>query len=152
MPSMLQSGGFFQCFHAGATMAITRVLLVDDESLVRQVLREILAAHSDIELVGEATTGDEAIISVERLQPHVVVMDINMPRMDGIAATREIRVRFPQVKVIAVSEYAYGYHAHAMHIAGAVGVYKKSAAPEELYTAIKKAIGGEGQSQKYNGH
>jgi len=95
-------------------MATTRVLLVDDEALVRQVLKHILAKFSDIEIVGEASTGDEAITSVEKLQPDVVVMDIRMPRMDGVAAAREIRHKYPDVKVIGLSEYAHGYHAHAM--------------------------------------
>ncbi len=121
------------------SMATTRVLLVDDESLVRQVLKQILAKFSDIEIVGEAATGDEAITNVATLHPNIVVMDIRMPRMDGITAAREIRAKYPHVKVIALSEYAYGYHAHAMEKAGAVGTYRKSAASEELYAAIKKA-------------
>jgi DNA-binding NarL/FixJ family response regulator len=119
-------------------MAITRVLLVDDESLVRRILRQILAAYPDMELVGEAATGEEAIDAVERLQPHIVVMDIRMPRMDGIAAAREIRAKYPHVKIIGLSEYAYGYHVDAMEKAGALGVYQKSNATEELYKAICK--------------
>lgn len=122
-------------------MSITRVLLVDDESLVRRILRQILAAYPDMELVGEAATGEEAIDAVERLQPHIVVMDIRMPRMDGIAAAREISQRFSHVKIIGLTEYAYGYHADAMEKAGAAGVYEKSKATEELYAAIKKISG-----------
>jgi DNA-binding NarL/FixJ family response regulator len=121
-------------------MAATRVLLVDDESLVRKVLKQVLASYPDMELVGEAATGDEAVASVERLQPDIVVMDIRMPRMDGIAAAREIKAKYPQVKVIGLSEYAYGYYVDAMEKAGAVGVYQKSSALEELYGAIKKVV------------
>ena len=120
-------------------MSTIRVLLVDDETLVRQVLIQMLGAHEDIEVVGEASTGDDAILSVERLQPHIVIMDIRMPRMDGIAAAREITRRYPQVRIIGLSEYAHGYHADAMEKAGAIGVYKKSRASEELYGAIRKA-------------
>ena len=124
------------------TMAPTRVLLVDDEYLVRLVLARILADHPDLEVVGEAATGDEAISSVERLRPHVVVMDIRMRRMDGIAAAREIKRKYPEVLILGLSEYAYGYHLDAMEKAGAVGVFQKSKALEELYPAIKKITGG----------
>ena len=116
----------------------TRVLLVDDESLVRRILNHILAAYPDMELVGEAATGYEAISAVERFQPDIVVMDIRMPGLDGIAAAGEIRVKYPHVKIIGLSEYAYGYNTDAMEKAGAVGVYQKSNALEELYPAIKK--------------
>jgi DNA-binding NarL/FixJ family response regulator len=119
-------------------MATIRVLLVDDESLVRRILRQILSGYPDMELVGEAATGYEAITAVERLQPDIVVMDIRMPGLDGIAAAREIRLRYPDVKIIGLSEYAYGYNTDAMEKAGAVGVYQKSSAVEELYPAIKK--------------
>jgi DNA-binding NarL/FixJ family response regulator len=124
------------------TMAPTRVLLVDDEYLVRLVLARILADYPDLEVVGEAANGDEAISSVERLRPHVVVMDIRMPRMDGIAAAREIKRKYPEVLILGLSEYAYGYHLDAMEKAGAVGVFQKSKALEELYPAIKKITGG----------
>ena len=116
----------------------TRVLLVDDESLVRRVLRQILAPYPDIEIVGEAATGDEAISAVERMRPDVVVMDIRMPRMDGIAAAREIKAQHPHVKIIGLSEYGEGYEAHAMELAGAAGTFLKSSATEELYEIIKR--------------
>jgi len=113
------------------------VLLVDDESLVRRILRQILASYQDLELVGEAANGEEAIAAVARLQPDIVVMDIRMPALDGIAAAREIRVRYPHVKIIGLSEYGNDYNTDAMERAGAVGVYRKSMALEELYPAIK---------------
>jgi DNA-binding NarL/FixJ family response regulator len=119
-------------------MAGTRVLLVDDESLVRRILKEILANYPDMELVGEAATGYEAIGAVERFQPVIVIMDIRMPGLDGIAAGRQIRDKYPHVKIIGLSEYAYGYNTDAMEKAGAVGIYQKSMAFEQLYSAIKK--------------
>ena len=122
-----------------AFMTTTRVLLVDDESLVRQVLKQILADYPDMELIGEAATGEEAISAVERLQPDVVVMDIRMPGLDGIAAAREIRARYPHMKIIGLSEHAHSYNTDAMERAGAVGVYLKSMALEDLYPAIKAA-------------
>jgi DNA-binding NarL/FixJ family response regulator len=122
-----------------AMRATTRVLLVDDESLVRRILSQILASYRDMELVGEAVNGEEAIAAVERLQPDIVVMDIRMPALDGIAAARVIREKYPHVKIIGLSEYAHGYNVDAMERAGAVGVYLKSMALEELYPAIKAA-------------
>ena len=119
-------------------MAPTRVLLVDDESMVRRILKQILTSYRDMELVGEAATGYEAVAAVERLQPDIVVMDIRMPGLDGIAAARESKDKYPRVKIISLSEYAYGYNTDAMEKAGAVGVYHKSSAFEELYPAIKK--------------
>ena len=88
-----------------ATRATIRVLLVDDESLVRRILKQILAGYQDMELVGEAANGEEAISAVARLQPDIVVMDIRMPALDGIAAAREIRLKYPHVKIIGLSEY-----------------------------------------------
>ena len=115
----------------------TRVLVVDDESLVRRILKQILSSYQDLELVGEAANGDEAIAAVARLQPDIVVMDIRMPALDGIAAAREIRIMNPHVKIIGLSEYGTDYNTDAMKRAGAVGVYLKSMALEELYPAIK---------------
>ncbi len=118
---------------------VTRVLLVDDESLVRRVLRQILASYQDVEVVGEAANGQEAISAVERLQPDVVVMDIRMPAFDGIAAARVIKEKYRHVKIIGLSEYAQSYNIDAMERAGALGVYLKSMALEDLYPAIKAA-------------
>ena len=119
-------------------MAPISVLLVDDESMVRRILKQFLTTQPDMELVGEAATGYEAVAAAERLQPDIVIMDIRMPGLDGIAAAREITSKHPQVKIIGLSEYAYGYNTDAMEKAGAVGVYQKSMALEQLYPAIKK--------------
>ena len=122
-------------------MATIRVVLVDDDSLVRQVLSRMLASYTDLEVVGQAATGEEAISCVEKLSPQVVIMDIRMPKMDGIAAAREIKEKYPQVQIIGLSEYGNGYNADAMLKAGAVAVYHKSKSPEELIPAIIKASG-----------
>ena len=119
-------------------MACTRVLLVDDQPLVRQVLTRVLADYPDVEVVGQAASGDEAVSSVGTLRPHVIVMDIRMPKMDGITATREIKNRYPEVQILALTEYGHGFHAEAMLRAGALAVYQKVNAFEELYPAIKK--------------
>jgi DNA-binding NarL/FixJ family response regulator len=120
-----------------ASRARTRVLVVDDESLVRRTLRQILEKYQDLEVVGEAANGEEAIAAVERFQPDIVVMDIRMPTLDGIAAAREIRAKGPHVKIIGLSEHGTDFNTQAMERAGAIGVYLKSMAWEELYTAIK---------------
>lgn len=120
-----------------ARRATTRALLVDDESLVRRILKQVLASYQDMEMVGEAANGQEAIAAVAKLQPDIVLMDIRMPTLDGIAAAREIRVKYPYVKIIGLSEYSNDYNTDAMERAGALGVYRKSMALEELYPAIK---------------
>ena len=118
-------------------MGPTRVFVVDDEPLVRRTLKQILASYQDLQLVGEAANGEEAIAAAARLQPDIVVMDIRMPALDGIAAARQIRAKAPHVKIIGLSEHATGFNTDAMERAGAVGVYLKSMALEELYPAIK---------------
>jgi DNA-binding NarL/FixJ family response regulator len=90
-----------------------------------------------MDLVGEAASGDEAILAVDRLHPDIVLMDIRMPTVDGISATREIKATYPNVKVIGLSDYTEG--CSAMEKAGALGVCPKSRATEKLHAAIKKS-------------
>ena len=126
-------------------METLRVLLVEDDAMVRQTLARMLAAYPEVQVIAQAGSGDEAVSCVEKHKPQVVIMDIRLPRMDGIAATRVIKWKFPQVQIIGLSEYGHGYNADAMLKAGAIAVYQKSMATEELYSAIKKA--GRGFSQ-----
>ncbi len=113
-----------------------RVLLVDDHAMVRQGLRVVLESYPDVEVVGEACNGEEAVEYVERLQPTIVVMDINMPKMNGIKATAQITSRFPGIIVIGLSVQAGGENEVAMRNAGAAMLLTKEAAVEELYLAI----------------
>ena len=101
-----------------------RVLLVDDNAPVRQALRSVLEPYSDIEVIGEASDGDEALASVKELQPAVVVMDINMQRMDGITAVRLIKSQYPEVLVLGFTAEAKDYSVYAMKQAGAFEVLK----------------------------
>jgi len=116
-----------------------RILLVDDHLMLRQGLRVLLESFPDLDVVGEAGDGEEAIQSLDSLQPAVVVMDINMPKLDGIAATRLLKQQHPHIAVVGLSLYAHTYQADAMLRAGAVEVVTKERAVEELYRSIKKA-------------
>jgi len=117
-----------------------RVLLVDDHAMVRQGLRAVLESYPDVEVVGEAGNGEEAVAQVERLQPTIVVMDINMPKMNGIKATSQITSRFPGVIVIGLSVQTGGENEVAMRNAGASILLTKEAAVEELYKAIRESL------------
>ena len=123
-------------------MEATRVLVVDDDYLILEVLTRLLNDYPDVEVVGQAVTGDEAISRAESLQPHIVIMDIRMPKMDGITAAREIKSKCPQVQIIGLTELGQGYHAEAMLKAGALAVYQKSNALDELYPAIRRITAG----------
>ncbi|MBX3330139.1 MAG: response regulator [Nitrospira sp.] len=117
-----------------------RVLLVDDHIMVRQGLRVILDAYADIELVGEAANGEEALRLVDQRRPTVVVMDINMPKMDGIEATGRIKRRYPETIVVGLSVNVAKENEEAMKRAGAVGLMTKESAVEQLYDAIVEAV------------
>src|SRR5262245_8761327 len=120
-----------------ATARMIRVLLVEDHTFVRQGLRSFLESYPDIDIVGEAGHGEEALLSVARLQPGVVVMDVNLPKMDGIATTRLIRTRYPHVAVVGLTISAPGYASYSMQKAGAYEVLTKGEdAVDGLYQAI----------------
>ena len=117
-----------------------RVLLVDDHVMIRQGLRAVLDNYPDIEVVGEATNGEEAVRLVDQLRPLVVVMDINMPTMNGIEATARIKSRFHKTVVIGLSVNAEADNRDAMTRVGAVTLLTKEAAMETLYDAIRRVI------------
>ena len=116
--------------------AVTRVLLADDHAMVRQGLRSVLDAYEDIQVVGEACDGGEALRLVEELQPLVVVMDINMPKMNGIEATTRIRAHWPDITVVGISVNAGDENSDVMKRAGAATVLPKDTAVEQLHAAI----------------
>jgi DNA-binding NarL/FixJ family response regulator len=123
-----------------ATAQKIRVLIADDHTMVRQGLRAVLQSYANIDVVGEAENGEEAVVNVRKLQPAVVVMDISMPTLDGIAATRLIKTQYPHVAVVGLSVNAPSYHVDAMLKAGAFDVVTKEKAVDELYSAIQRAI------------
>jgi CheY-like chemotaxis protein len=116
------------------------VLLVDDHAMVRQGLRAILEAYEAIKVVGEACDGFEALKAVDELRPHVVLMDINMPKMNGVEATAEIKRQYADTIVIGLSVNADADNQTAMMNAGACMLLTKEAAVEHLYSAIQEAV------------
>ena len=114
------------------------VLIVDDHVLVRQGIRSTLEFYADIQVVGEARDGLEAVTSVEKLLPCVVLMDVNMPRMNGIEAAAQIRDRYPDTIIIGLSVNAENQE--AMKRAGAVRFISKAGIVEQLYDAIQEAV------------
>lgn len=120
--------------------AVCRIMLVDDHVMIRQGLRSLLDAYPDLQVVGEAANGLEAIDLIEQLQPSLVLMDINMPTMNGIEATAQITRRWPQIRVIGLSVNASDENADAMREAGAIRLLTKEAAVEELHGAIQQAL------------
>ncbi|NLX36646.1 MAG: response regulator transcription factor [Chloroflexi bacterium] len=119
-----------------------RVLLVDDHTVVRSGLSAFLMVHDDLELVGEAGSGQEAVDQCERSRPDVVLMDMMMPGMDGATATRVIRQRHPDVQVIALTSFKEEDLVHDALEAGAIGYLLKNVTAAELADAIRKAHRG----------
>ena len=109
-----------------------KVLLVDDNEDARFLLRKRLEKKRQFQIVGEASDGEEALTRVEELDPDIVIMDVRMPGMDGVEATRQIRDRFPNTSVLAYSAFGDKEQVDAMREAGAVGYVLKDAPEEEL--------------------
>jgi DNA-binding NarL/FixJ family response regulator len=124
-------------------MSKIKVLIADDHTLVRQGIRSLLALAADIEIVGEAADGRQAIEKVRQFAPDVVLMDLAMPKMGGLEATRRIRKEFPATKVIAVTQYDDSEYVIPVIEAGARGFVTKMASPLELASAIQAVYRGD---------
>ncbi|MCW5966341.1 MAG: response regulator transcription factor [Bryobacterales bacterium] len=120
-----------------------RVLLADDHALVRKGFRRLLEDSGAIAITGEASTGREALAMAGQQQPDVAVLDVTMPEMDGLEATREMKRRFPAVAVLIVSMHADPAYAQTARDAGASGYVLKSAAELDLEDAILRVARGE---------
>lgn len=120
-----------------------KVLLVDDHAIMRDGIRAILSLHDDIDIVGEASEGQEAIEKTRELSPDVVIMDVAMPDMDGIEATRRIRKESPNVKVIMLTQYDNKEYVLSAIKAGAAGYVPKRALGSELVSAVRAVNRGE---------
>ncbi len=122
-----------------------KILIADDHKIMRDGLRALLEKRADVTVVGEAADGHEAVALVQRLKPDVVVMDVTMPNLNGVEATRHIVAASPKVKVIGLSMNSDRRYVLAMFSAGASGYLVKNAAGEELSRAIEAVMAG----QKY---
>lgn len=123
-------------------MSRAKVLLVEDHIVVRQGIKALLSDEPDIQIVGEADNGREALALVDTLQPNVVLMDISMPGMNGIEATRQVRQRHPEVKVVVLSMHANEEYVFQVLRAGASGYVLKQSDSSEVLTAIRAALAG----------
>ncbi|MFQ6013847.1 MAG: response regulator [Anaerolineae bacterium] len=118
-------------------MARIRVLLVDDHTILRDGIRVLLEAQPDIQVVGEAADGREAVLKTRQLRPHVVLMDIAMPRLSGLEATRQIKEENPEVAVLVLTMHDSEEYVGQILAAGASGYVIKRAAASELVSAIR---------------
>lgn len=122
---------------------MTTVLLVDDEALTREILRDYLSSDSTIVIVGEASDGKSAVMQAEALKPQVILMDMQMPIMDGVSATREIHKSHPDIAILGLSSFATDRYVVDLLRAGASGYLVKDTKPQELTAAINKVAHGE---------
>lgn len=121
-------------------MSRMRVLIVDDHSTIRQMIKIILKSYPDVDVVGEATNGQEAVAAADMLQPSIIVIDVNMPLMNGIEATRMVKSRHPAITIIGLSANPNDEYRKAMKDAGAATLLRKETAVEALYEAIRKGV------------
>jgi DNA-binding NarL/FixJ family response regulator len=129
-------------FKPTTSMQKITVLLVDDHTVVRQGLRALLAVEGDIEIVGEADTGRQAVAMAKKLLPDVIVMDIAMPLLNGLEATRQITKQMPASKVLILSSYSDDEYVQQLTEAGAAGYLVKQTAANDLLKAIREAHKG----------
>jgi DNA-binding NarL/FixJ family response regulator len=122
---------------------VTRVLIADDDHLMRAGLVELLTADPTIEIIGQAATGREAVQEVRRLAPDVVLMDVRMPDLDGIAATRQLSAAAPHAKVLILTTFEQDDYIFGALRAGASGFLLKRTRPEELIAAVHAVAAGD---------
>ena len=122
---------------------VARLLIADDHELARAGLRSMLAGETDLTVVGEASTGREAVERCRQLQPDLVLMDVRMPELDGIGATRAIKQQCPRTSVIMVTMYENPDYLYQALKAGAAGYVLKDATQQQVLTAVRQVLDGE---------
>ena len=120
-----------------------RILLADDHTVVRSGLSAVLAMQDDFKIVGEAGDGEEALRLCESLHPNVVLMDLLMPKLDGVSATKVIKERWPQMQVIALTSFKEKEYVEGALKAGANGYLLKNVSADELVNAVRRAVAGQ---------
>jgi len=120
-----------------------RILLAEDHVVVREGTRKLLESQPDFEVVGEAGDGEEAVELTKQLHPEVVIMDITMPKLSGIEATKQIKALYPSMAVLVLTGYDYDEYVFALIEAGAAGYLLKEATGDELIDAIRLVKAGE---------
>lgn len=120
-----------------------RIVIADDEALIRGGFRAILDAEPDFEVVAEAGDGEQAVAAAQRFAPDVIVMDIRMPRMDGLAATRQLRTLMPDLRVLVVTTFDLDEYVYDALEAGASGFVLKDALPSEMIQAVRSVAAGD---------
>jgi two-component system, NarL family, response regulator LiaR len=120
-----------------------KVLIVDDHTVVRSGLSAVLSIYEDLELVGEACDGAEAVQMCLRHQPDIVLMDLLMPKMDGVQATKEIKERWPKIQVIALTSFKEKEYVEGALKAGAKGYLLKNVTADELVNSIRRSVAGQ---------
>lgn len=132
-------------------MEITRVLLADDHPRVRAGIRNLLEKASDIEVIGEARDGEEALKLAEDLSPDVLLLDMEMPQMSGVEVARKLRAQGSPVRIVALSAYHDRQYIQAMLSTGASGYLTKDEAPEKIVGAVRSAAQGQDAWQNRRG-
>ncbi|MFP7736072.1 response regulator [Priestia aryabhattai] len=122
-----------------------KILIADDHHVVRKGLVFFLQTQPDLEIVGEASNGEEALKLATSLEPHIVLMDLSMPVLDGIEATKELKKQAPHIKVMILTSFSDQDHVIPALEAGASGYQLKESDPDELVAAIRKLMNGENQ-------
>ncbi len=121
-----------------------KILLADDHTIVRQGLKLILSAHSDLEVVGEAANGREAVELADKLRPDIVLMDVQMPELNGIDATRKMVAANPRIRILVLSMHKESVYVREILKAGARGYILKDAIDTELLNAVRSVARGDG--------
>lgn len=130
--------------HQGSDIQkVIRIILADDHRLMTECLRVFLEKDSKLKIIGEATDGYQAVALVQQLEPDLVLMDASMPHLNGIEATRQLRVSHPHVAVVCLSMHAESYYVTAMLKAGAAGYLLKDCIGEELLRAVRVVMSGQ---------
>jgi DNA-binding NarL/FixJ family response regulator len=120
-----------------------RILLAEDHKVVREGTRRLLESQPDFEVVGEASDGIEAVELAKKLKPEIIIMDVSMPRLNGIEATRQIKAIYPNIAILPLTGYDDDEYVFALLEAGAAGYLLKDSSGEELIEAIRQVMTGE---------